>query len=541
MICANDARIRTFAVALLLAAMAPATLAAAEEPLPSKPAAAQPAQDAGNAMVLGPQPFAPTRKVGLSLNECVLRTLRQGEGQGNYQLQITRLEPEISRTQVREAEAAFDPTLTMSTFFSDLSARSSSALMGAGVSRTNAFSWEAALSKTFKTGTVASFTYTGARTGQNNSFLSLNPNHELDLTLALTQPLLRNAGVAVNTANIRIAENTSARSVQDLVAAQLAVVRGVHEAYWNLVFAIENLEVRNKSLALAARTLEDNRKREKVGHIPHLEVVGAEADVGRRREEINLAEATIAQASDALRNLINDVADNLQDNTQIVPEDRAVMIQVEVNEFNAVREALMYRPDLKQAHIDVSSAGIALEVTKNALLPNVDVSMTYTRNGLARHFRESLEDAVEHGQTRDLQAGISVTIPLGFNAERSVHTRRQLDKTQLILTLKNTERTVVVDVRDAVRSVWTAKSSVRRAEQDRIFREKNVISEQRKFEVGKKTSLDVLQAQDDLSRAESAELAAIVEYMITLVRLEETKGTLLKSSGITIGSDDEVP
>jgi len=527
-------RIQITAVAFLLIAATCPTAALSAETASSQPAA-------GTADVLSPQPFAPTKKIGLSLAECVVMALRRGEGQGNYQLQIARLDPQVSRTQVREAEAVFDPTLTMSVLATDVSARTTSALAGANVARTNAFSWEAALSKTFKTGAVASFTYAGVRTGQNNTFLSVNPNYDLDLTLALTQPLLRNAGVRVNTANIRISENTTARAVQDLVSAQLAVVRNVHEAYWNLVFAIENIEVRKKSLALAERTLEDNRKRWKVGHIPQLEVVGAEADVGRRREEINLAEATIAQASDLLRNLINDVTDNLQDNTQIVPEDRAMMVRTEVNEHDAVREALMYRPDLKQAHIDVSSAGIALEVTKNALLPNVDVALTYTRNGLARHFRQSLEDAVEHGQTRDLQGGLSVTIPLGFNAERASDMRARLEKTQLILTLKNLERAIIVDVRGAVRNVWTAKSSVRRFEQDRIFREKNVISEQRKFEVGTKTSLDVLQAQDELAQTESAELAAIVEYIIALVRLEETKGTLLKTSGITIQTGDEAP
>lgn len=539
MTCPVNVRIKTIAVAVLLAALAAAAETPSSTPASSQPAVAEPG--AGDADVLGPQPFAPTRTIGLSLDECVTRALRRNQGQGNYQLQIARLEPQVSETEVREAEAVFDPTLTMSALFTDVASRSSSQLTGATVSRSNVFSWETALAKTFKTGAVASFTYTGARTGQNNTFLSVNPNYDLDLTLALTQPLLRNAGVRVNTANIRIAENTTERSVQDLVSTQLAVVRSVHEAYWNLVFAIENLEVRKKSLALAERTLEDNRKREKVGHIPHLEVVGAEADVGRRREEIHLAEATIAQASDLLRNLVNDVEDNLQDNTQIVPEDRAVMIEMEVNEFDAVREALMYRPDLKQAHIDIASAGIALEVTKNAILPNVDVSLTYTRNGLARHFRQSMDDAVNNGQTRDLQGGVSVTIPWGFKGEHAADMRAQLQKTQLILTLKNLERTVVVQVRDAVRGVWTAKSSVRRAEQDRIFREKNVISEQRKFEVGKKTSLDVLQAQDELALAESAELAAIVEYMIALVRLEETKGTLLKSSGITIQTSDEVP
>jgi len=521
---------------LLIAATCPAPALSAEA-ASSQPAAGA-AADAGTVQPLDPQPFAPTRKIGLSLDECAVMALRRGEGQGNYQLQIARLDPQVSRTEVREAEAVFDPTLTTSVLFTDASSPSASQLTGATTSRSNVFSWEAALAKTFKTGAVASFTYAGARTGQNNTFLSINPNYDMDLTLALTQPLLRNAGVRVNTANIRISENTTARSVQDLISAQLAVVRSVHEAYWNIVFAIENLEVRKKSLALAERTLEDNRKRWKVGHIPELDVVGAKAVVGRRREEINLAEATIAQASDLLRNLINDVTDDLQDNTQIVPEDRAVMVETAVNENSAILEALMYRPDLKQAHIDISSAGIVLEVTKNALLPNVDVSLTYTRNGLARHFKESLEDAVEHGQTRDLQGGISVTIPWGFNAEHAADTRARLEKTQLILTLKNLERTVIVEVRQAVRNVWTAKSSVRRFEQDRIFREKNVISEQSKFEVGKKTSLDVLQAQDELAQAESAELAAIVEYMIALVRLEETKGTLLTTSGITIQTDD---
>jgi len=496
------------------------------EPAPTAPPAEEPAAS---------RPAEGLEGLHLTLQECVELALRAQAGVGNFALQIVLLDPRIARTQVTEAEAAFDPVLSLSTLFSDSASLSATGLAGAALQMQESWSFGGTLSKRFKTGAIAELTYSTVRTMTNSTWVTINPSYDTDLGLTIAQPLLRNAGRAVNTAEIRLADNDMERSEYELRNVALSIVRTVTEAYWNLVFAIENLEVRKKSLALSEGLLADNRKRLAVGSIAPLEVAGAEADVERRKQEIIVAEAAIAQARDDLRNLINNPRDTLREDLVILPRDSATLVIEPVNTFDAVREALAWRPDLRQAGVDITSANISVVVAKNQLFPVVDLVATYNRNGLGGQIGNSHEDLFRNGHTRDWQAGINVEIPLGNRAARSAFTRSNLQKTKALLAYENTRRNIIVQVRAAVRNVTTALASVRAAEFLRIFTEKNLTAEERKFEVGKSTSLDVLDAQEQLSQAESAELSAIIQYNIALAALEETKGTLLERVGVKVG------
>ncbi|MFH0964739.1 MAG: TolC family protein [Planctomycetota bacterium] len=470
----------------------------------------------------------PQKVVYLTLRQCVVLALASGEGVGNYSLQIGRIDPEIARAQVAEAEAAFDPTLSLSTLFADSRSLTASALVGADLEKTKVWKYEVGLLKKLKTGATVEFKYAGVRMNTNSAYAAINPYYDLDVGLTVTQPLLRGAWREYSTAGIRLAANSAERSEYDLTGIALQIARQVHEAYWNLVFAIENLEVRKKSLSLAEGVLEDNRKRAAVGSIAPLEVVGAEANVEKQKQEIIVAESAIAQARDELRNLINQPEDVLEEDVLLIPQDSARLAVEPVSAFDCVRDALAYRPELKQADIDIRSSGISIVVARNELLPVIDLVATYNRNGLGGTFRGASTDEWRNGGTRDWGAGVNVEVPLGNRAARSAYTRSALEKTKALLAYDNLRRIVILDVKSAVRAVETALASVHAAEYQRIFAEKNLIAEQRKFEVGKSTSLDVLQAQELLSRAESDELKSIVTYTTALVALEQTKGTLLK-------------
>ena len=58
--------------------------------------------------------------------------------------------------------------------------------------------------------------------------------------------------------------------------------------------------------------------------------------------------------------------------------------------------------------------------------------------------------------------------------------------------------------------------------------------EEKKYSVGRSTSLEILRAQEDLATAEGNEAKAIIDYEISLGKLEKAKGTILDSYDIKL-------
>ena len=75
-------------------------------------------------------------------------------------------------------------------------------------------------------------------------------------------------------------------------------MRNVRNAYYDLVYAIGNLDVQRQSLELAQQSLKDNRARVEIGTMAPLDIVQAEAEVATREEAVILAEAAIERQQD---------------------------------------------------------------------------------------------------------------------------------------------------------------------------------------------------------------------------------------------------
>ncbi len=80
--------------------------------------------------------------------------------------------------------------------------------------------------------------------------------------------------------------------------------RNVKSAYYDMMYAVGNLNVQRQSLELAQQSLKDNRARVEIGTMAPIDIVQAEAEVAQREESLILAEAAISRAEDRLRALV---------------------------------------------------------------------------------------------------------------------------------------------------------------------------------------------------------------------------------------------
>src|SRR5262252_6647883 len=121
-----------------------------------------------------------------------------------------------------------------------------------------------------------------------------------------TQPLARNYSIDQIRQNVQ-----NSKKARDLSDIQLSAVitmtsRNVRNAYWDLVYAINNLKAQQQSLALSQQFLKDNQKRVEIGTLAPIDIVQAQAEVASNESGVIVAEASIKTAQDNLRALIKD-------------------------------------------------------------------------------------------------------------------------------------------------------------------------------------------------------------------------------------------
>lgn len=191
----------------------------------------------------------------LSLREAVVLALKN-----NLDIAIAAYNPKIKSEDISIAKAVFDPTFSLTLDADRTVTPTFNQLQGTQVSIIENRDVNTSIVQKLPFGASYTLSMTNNRFDTNSSFAQINPSYTSFVVLSITQDLLKNFGVDVNTAPIKIARNNQAISVTQLRQQANQVITNVHNAYWNLVFAIENLEVQRRSLRLARELEELNRR-----------------------------------------------------------------------------------------------------------------------------------------------------------------------------------------------------------------------------------------------------------------------------------------
>ena len=128
--------------------------------------------------------------------------------------------------------------------------------------------------------------YNNSRITTNNSLTSLSPLLNSSFRAVISQQLLQGFGFGPNLRFIRIARNN--REISD-VAFRLQVITTVNQIqniYWDLVNAYEDVKVKERSLALADKTLSDNKKQVEIGTLAPIEIVRAQSEESTRQQDL---------------------------------------------------------------------------------------------------------------------------------------------------------------------------------------------------------------------------------------------------------------
>jgi outer membrane protein TolC len=481
----------------------------------------------------------------LSLKETVALALKN-----NLDISIERINPKITETEITRNEAVFDYNFNASTSLGKNRVPSASAFASPPETESEAFSVSAGITKRSAAGTNYQLSLDTQRSMTNSKFQGLKPQYTSNLNLSVTQNLLKDFGVDVNTATIKIASNNRDISVNQLKGKGITIISQVEETYWDLVFAIEDLKVKRESLKLAQDLERRIRIQVEVGTMAPIEITQAQAEVAVREEDVIISQNRVESIEDKLKKIIN-IEESGGWDLAIVPIDTPKMMTEEVMLEESMKTAIENRPEYAQAKTDLKNKSIQVEYKKNQLYPSLDLIGSLKLNGISGEAEDvafsggvsrsgfggdyfKSYDRLISGNYYDWSVGLSLQIPLGNRAANSSYTAARLDVEKGLKSLKNLEHQISVEVREAVRSVDTNKKRVDTTAVSRKLAEEKLSAEEKKFAVGMSTSFNVLEYQRDLTAARTREISAVIDYNKSLLNLERVKGTILEKNDIEL-------
>jgi len=350
--------------------------------------------------------------------------------------------------------------------------------------------------------------------------------------LTLTQPLLKNFGVDVNRVQIKIAQNERAISLDRFRQKTMDVVTQVQTAYWELVFALENLKVQERSLRLARELAELNRARVRAGVAAPVEITQAEAEVAAREGDVIVAEKGVRDAEDRLKVVLN-LPKEGEWGGIILPADPASFSPVTLDLPQVVTDALRKRPEYQAAKVDLGNRELTLRFARNQLLPDLSFQASVGLNGLGGNYEEDT-DKLGSGDFYTASAGIVLTIPLGNRAARAEFLKAQLEEEQAKVSLRNLELQITAEVREAVRRVEADTKRVDATKAARVLAEEQLRIEQKRLEAGVSTTFEVLRFQRDLAAAQANEVKVLTDYNKSLATLDRVRGVVLEKHRIQL-------
>ena len=473
--------------------------------------------------------------INLTLKDSLIIALNS-----NYDIRIAKMDPTIKENDIKVAKSVFDPLLSVTGESEDSEeASNSGVLVGIGGTATDfrrdTNTLNATLETLIATGATVTMEFDVSQEFVDpvSSFTLNNPVAESEVTAKFTQPILKNAGIFYNRSNIHIARNDKKRSILELKETAIEVINDTQKAYWELVKSIEELRVRRKSLERAEDLLKKNKIQVEVGTLAPIELLVAEEGVTSQIEGVVVAENDIKNKEDDLKQIMNLSNNALLSDVSIAPLDRATFQVHNISLQESIETALRNRPEVYEQGLDIENARITVMQQKNQLLPQLDFEAGIRYQGLAGNKGNAIDNALSEDFQSEFYS-ITFEIPLGNREARNNYSKAKLEERKTVFNSRKVQQQIVVEVRKAVRQIKTNAERIKASKKAKELSQERLSAEEKKFKVGRSTSLEVIRAQADLAVSEGRVTNALVDYQISLGDLDAVLGTILENNSIII-------
>jgi HAE1 family hydrophobic/amphiphilic exporter-1 len=520
-------------------------------------------------------------QISLTLDDAVKMAL-----QNNNDIDSSRITVQIAEFNLRAARGIYDPVITSEPFFESRPTPTASTIGGAGSSGSitqrgfgadigaNGFSPVA--------GGSYESSFSASRTSTNNQNSLLNPQFPSAFTLTYVQPLWRGRRFDLNRRNIEIAKKNLSLTDAQFRQRVIDVVSQVEQSYWDLVFALRNLQVQIDAVKQARLQLESNQRLVSKGVLAPIEIVAANSQITTFEQNIYTAQESVTTAENTLKTLMLKERTSevwFRSLTPVTPVDiEAPRVPLEI----ALTDALKNRPELQQLQANAEVNDINTRYFREQSKPQIDLVGSYTSNGLAGTandivrtsntvnadllarvnqisttqglpplvinptttvssppnnlvggFFGSLADVLTQ-KYPTYRVGVRISLPLGNRVAAANLGSSLALGNQLTNQRAQAEQLVEADVRNTMQSLRSAEARLASAAASRSSAEQLFESEQRQFRAGTSTVFLVFQRQTELLAARSRELQAQTDLNKAISNFRRATGNTLNVNNIDV-------
>jgi outer membrane protein len=588
----NTLRLGVVASALVIGAQAqvpdPATTPIpVNTPLPATTPTPIGAPNVSPNYVAPTRPLPPAERVGvnvsqqkpLSLNEVITMAL-----ENSNDIEASQIDVKLAEFSLSAARGVFDPRLSGQTYFQRSTVPTANTLGSVDGSLTSS----GVVGNVGVTGftPIGGGSYTSSfqqsRETTNNPLNALNPQFPSALTFSYTQPLWRNFKTDDNRRRIAIAKKNLSLSDSQFRQRSIDIITNAVQAYWDLTYALRNLQVQNDAVKQAKQQVESNQRQVAEGVIAPIEVVEAETQVTNFEQQVYAAQQSVTQAENVLKTII--LTDSNADlwTQAIVPTTPVNVDPPKVSVEDALAEARANRPELEQLRVNKEVNEINTRFYKNQTKPQIDLVGSFTSNGLAgtalannggfTSFLGPLYDRINllsasqglpplvvdstgntipgsliggAGQSlRGLfgfqyptyQVGVKIDLPF-FNRTAKANLGYSLaEGTQIDARTAQQDQVIKSEVQNALQAIRTAEARMNAAAASRAASEKLYASEQNKLQNGASTLFVVLERQQNLITARGIELQTQTDLNKAIAAFQKAVGTTFQAHNVDVDS-----
>ena len=334
-------------------------------------------------------PLPELERVGVDMSQQRPLSLREAVGfalENNKDIEVARQNVKIAEFDLKGSQGIYDPKLTSSSYFERMETPISSFLSGGSDGSTTLSDFTATMrleGQSPKFGGSYHLDFSSIRQTTNNQFTALNPQYPASFTFGYTQPLLRGLRFDSNRRQIEIARKNLSLTDAQFRQKAIETITTVQQTYWDLVFALRNMQIQRDAVRDARVQLDHNKRLVKEGQLAPIDVVAAEAQVASFEQTLFTALEEVSGAENRLKNLI---ASNRRDeiwSVALIPTDPVDLTQPRVNLTEAMETAMANRPELQQLDVAKEINQIDQKYFRDQKKPAVDLVGSYGVLGLA--------------------------------------------------------------------------------------------------------------------------------------------------------------
>jgi outer membrane protein TolC len=449
----------------------------------------------------------------------------------NYDLEIAQLEVERASAGVIGEEGRFDINAELAMSTSRMESPANLTGLASDTLTTKQSQAEAALSKQFSTGLQTKLSVTGARSNNDSLADQLDPAYRTAMVLDLTQPILKDIGVDINTAKLEIARTRQQQAAYGYLANALKLAAEIENAYLDLAQAEADYRYAVLARDLARELLEGNQRKLEAGLVPVTEVNEALTAVAAREEAILLNQQRIAITRNRLIELIKQGENTVPDKFETVLAQ--TMPTSELTLETALVTGLQNRPDIRQARLELDVRELAVVYADNQQLPQLDLEASLGLNGLAGRgdgsssYEGEWNDAFS-SDGHSWYAGMRFTMPLQNRAARAHYLDAKAQDRQAFFRLRRAEIAAETEIRSALKTLEIGNQRLEVAKRAAELAQTTFEQENRRLQEGLSDTFRLLIIQSSLVAAKVSEVAALTDYYRASAELYRATGKNLE-------------